>query len=238
MSGKISIDRLTLERLYKKHKDYLIPIVTIIVCFILLVQITIPQIGILSQRQEDVGAERKKLDNLTNNLNLLSGLNDYTLDSQLSLSVSALPPEKNFASVLNTISLAAGKAGVFLGDFEFQVGDLSKIPPGKKAPSLSLALFVNGGVGGTLRFINELDRSLPLAEVLNIEVNNTSSTVTVVFYYKPFVNITDSTLPLSPLSKTYTDTLKEISTWNNPGVIELPTSPVASESGLSPTSPF
>ncbi len=121
MSSKISLDRLTLERLYKKHKDYLIPIVTIIVCFILLLQVTIPQIGFLSAKQEEVSVEKAKLKILNNNLNILSNLNDSTLNSQFALATAALPVEKNFAGILNTINLAASKAGVFLGDFEFQV---------------------------------------------------------------------------------------------------------------------
>lgn len=237
MNIKISLDKLTLQEFYNKNKDYLIPIVTIIVCFFLLVLVTIPQIGFLSGRQREISLEKIKLATLNNNLNILSNLDDSTLNSQFELAVSALPIEKDFESVLNAINLAASKTGIFLGDFEFQVGDLSKISPGKIAPSLQLTLLINGGVSGAVSFVNELYRSLPLSEVSNIQVSNKNSTVLINFYYKPFAGVSDNTLPLSKISKPQSDTLKEISSWNNSQPLQQIVPSVASKSA-TPSSPF
>lgn len=235
---KISLDKLTLEQLYRRYKDYLIPILSIIICFFLLVFITIPQIGILSEKQQQYNLEKTKLKALTNNYNILLSLNDTTLDSQLALTVDALPSSKNFTSILNSINLAANKSGVFLGDYEFQVGDLSKPPLGKNIPALELTLFINGGANETVKFVNELYKSLPISEATDIGVNNNRSSVTTIFYYKPFTDTKDNFLPINSLSKNYLDIITEISTWNNPRVLEILPSINASQSASSSFSPF
>ena len=237
MNGKINLDKLILQQLYKKNKDYLIPIITIIVCFILLVQVTIPQIGLFSKKQAEISTERIKLETLNNNFSILSCLDDSTLNSQFDLAVLALPSEKKFESVLNAINLAASKTGVFLGDFEFQVGDLSKTGPGKIAPSLKLTLLINGGASETVSFVKELYKSLPLSEVSDIQVNNKNSTISISFYYKPFASVSDNTLLLSKISKPQLDLLNEISSWNNYQSLQLNATPTATKSATA-TSPF
>ncbi|HZQ29657.1 MAG TPA: hypothetical protein VFA93_01095, partial [Patescibacteria group bacterium] len=145
--NKLSLDKETLILLYRKHKDYIVSVAIIIVCFILLIQVTIPQIADLSVRQQEVKTERDKLNSLSNNLSILSSITQDSLDQELSLTTSALPIEKNFTGILNSVTISANKSGVFLGDYEFQVGDLSKTTViGKSLPSLQLSLSVNGGV--------------------------------------------------------------------------------------------
>lgn len=238
MNNKISLNKLTLEQLYVKYKDYLIPILSIIICFFLLVFITIPQIGILSEKQQQYNLEKTKLQILTNNYNVLSGLNDITLNSQLALAVGVLPSGKNFSSVLNSINLAANKSGVFLGDYEFQVGDLSKIPLGKNVPALELTLSINGGVNETVKFVNELYNSLPIAEVTNITVSNNRSSIIAIFYYKPFADNKNNSSPVTALSKNYLDTINQVSSWNNPQVLEIISSLNASQSASPNSAPF
>lgn len=213
--------------------------VTIIVCFFLLVEITIPQLSNLSTQQQEVKVEKEKLTTLQNNLKLLSNLNESVLDSQLSLTSDALPSEKNFSGILNVISLSANKAGVFLGDFDFQVGDLSKntIPP-NGLPSLTLSLTTNGNTSATARFISELYKSLPISEVTTIEVSSNRARLNTLFYYKPFPQGGGSgNIPLYSLSKNDLDVIKEISSWNNTKILEqiqpvLKTSPVSSTSAF------
>lgn len=236
--NKISINKQTLEELYRKYKDYLIPIVSIIVCFFLLVFITIPQIGILSEKQQQYNLEKTKLQILTNNYNILSVLDDKTLDSQLALVVGTLPSEKNFSSIINSVNIAANKSGIFLGDYEFKVGDLSKTPIGKKVPTLELMLSINGGAIETIRFVNELHNSLPIAESTNIQVNNNRSTITVVFYYKPFIEVKDNSLPITALSKNYLDIINQLSLWNNPQMLQILPTSNASQSASSSSGPF
>lgn len=216
MNMKIGIDRIAIEQLYKKNKDYILPIFIIMICFFLLVEITIPQIGILSVRQQDVAAEKAKLEILNNNLNILSSLNDNILDFQLGMASSAFPPDKNFTGILDAVNIAANKAGIILGDYDFQVGDLSKVTQGRSFPSLDLSLSIVGGSAEAARFVSELYKSFPISEISDIEVSKNSSKVTVSFYYKPFVKVADNYLPIHALPKNYSDTLKDLTTWNNP----------------------
>lgn len=243
---KLKIDKDTVLFLYRKHKGYIMPIAIIVVSFLLLIKVIIPQIENLSVRQQEVKVEKEKLDALKNNLTTLNGITNDFLDKEVSLTVSALPIEKNFAGVLNAVSISANKAGVFLGDYEFQVGDLSKSTTiGKNLPSLQLSLSVNGGVGGAIKFITELYRSLPLSEISNIEISNSRSVIIVLFYYKPFAGGASVTSSLSQISKNDSANLSQISTWNNGNSLEvsLPIIPIASGSAIAspsatPSSPF
>lgn len=244
--NKFKIDKDTVLFLYKKHRDYIMPIAIIIVSLLLLVKVILPQIENLSVRQQEVKAEKDKLDVLRNNLTTLNGISNDALDKEVSLTTSALPIEKNFAGVLNAVTISANKAGVLLGDYEFQVGDLSKDTTiGKNLPSLQLSLSVNGGVSGAIKFIAELYKSLPLSEISNIEISNSSSVIVVVFYFKPFAAGASVSSSLPQISKNDSASLSQISTWNNGNSLELPLpvpltaskSAVASPSA-TPASPF
>lgn len=237
--NKIIVDKSTLLLLYRKHKDYIVPIVTIVVCFILFLKVTIPVLNNLSAKEQEVKLEKQKLETLKNNLKILNELNESVLGSQLSVANDALPSTKNFAGVLNAVSVSANKAGIFLGDYEFQVGDLSQtITPLKGLPSLQLSLVTNGNANATAKFVDELYNSLPVSEVISIEVNGSRATLSTVFYFKPFAQgKTDEYLPLSTLSKSDLDIIKEISSWNNPQLLEeiipvVKPSPVATSSAL------
>ncbi len=243
--NKLSLDKETLILLYRKHKDYIVSVAIIIVCFILLIQVTIPQIADLSVRQQEVKTEKDKLNSLSNNLSILSSITQDSLDQELSLTTSALPIEKNFTGILNSVTIGANKSGVFLGDYEFQVGDLSKTTViGKSLPSLQLSLSVNGGVNGAIKFIAELYKSLPLAEISNVEINNSRSVISVVFYYKSYNGGANVSSPLAQISKNDSATLSQISGWNNGNgqVQPLPLPAVINTASPSatptPSSPF
>lgn len=235
--NKIKVNRSTFIYLYRKHKDYIIPIVLIVTSFILFLKVTIPTLNNLSTREQEVKFEKEKLTTLKNNLKILTELNEFTLDSQLSLVSDALPTEKNFAGVLNAVSVSANKSGIFLGDYEFQVGDLSKtVTPLKGLPMLSLSLVTTGDANATARFVKELYRSFPISEITNIEVNGSRATLSTTFYYKQVsFRKADEYNPLSNFSKTDLDTLKDLSTWNNPRILEeiIPATPAATRSASS-----
>ena len=230
---KISVNKMTMEQLYRKNKDYFVPIITIIVCFVLLIEVTIPQIGALSVREQEYSAEKAKLDTLNNNLAILEKLSDSALSYQLSIATNALPSDKNFAAILNGVNYAANKSGVFLGDYDFSVGANNRIAPGQLFPSLQFSLSINGGISPTAKYITELAKSLPLSEVSGVQVTRNSSKVDVSFYYLPFNQLRDNYQPIVSLSKNYIDILKNLGTWNNPNI-----GPALSASKSAAQSPF
>lgn len=239
MNKKTNIDINTVKLLYHNNRNYILPIVVILVSLFLFIKFIIPQMVALSETQELIKTENEKLEILRNNLNLLSNANEQTLDSQLAVTTEALPTNKDFAGILNAVSLAANRTGVFLGDFEFQVGDVSKDNPQiPLSPSLELVLTVRGGVKPTLNFINELYRSVPVSEVLTLEINDTVALLTTSFYYKTYPKTGFSyNVPLKPLSKRSLDTINEISSWNNPSNFEGPVTINASPSATPVASP-
>lgn len=180
------IDQNTFKILYYRNKTYLLPVFIFMVATILTFFAVIPQIRdyfVLKNEEENI-AEKIKI--INNNTAVLAGLNEQELNRKLQAATLALPVEKDFGGILRAIGQAAIDANVTLGDFSFQLGSLTigatKIT---NALPIEIALTVNDNVLGTKRFLRELSRRLPLSEVTNLRVNESSTNMTVIFYYKP-----------------------------------------------------
>lgn len=217
MKRKVNIDATTLRFLYIRYKEYLLPVGVIIACILLFVFVIIPQFQNLLDAQQQAKIESNKLAVLRNNLNLLTNLSEPQLDSQLKVVTKVMPPEKDFGGILNGISLAANKAGVSLGDYEFQVGNINKPALIVQAyPSLEIILTINGGIADVGRFLEELYKTAPLCEITNIKVNSSDSQVTALFFYRPFPPIGfNDTAPIETISPQGVSTINNLSTWNN-----------------------
>ncbi len=239
MNKKINIDLNTIKIIYARYKQHIFYMVIIIVCVILFLTMIIPRTSELSNLQKEAKNEANKLAVLKNNLNLLSGMNDATLNSQLGLVSKALPVDKDFEGVLNAVSLAAVKSGALLSDYEFQVGDLSQTPSNTSGfPFLKLSLNIKAGPKQSSLFVNELYKSFPLCEVTSIEQGEDSSNIAVMFFYKPLPNIEfNEDKPVQPVSKNDLQFIDKLSSWNyyniSPGSLIAP-----GASASAPSSPF
>lgn len=238
MSGKITINDELIKTFYKEYKDYLVSFAIIIVSFLLVLKVIIPQLQTLVDLQKQEKNELEKLHILQNNLTFLTNLDENSLKNQVDLTTRALPEEKDFASILSAIAVSANQANVSVGDFEFQVGYLT---PEKKqskiTPSLSLVLNVSGGVRGVVKFMENIYKVLPLAEVESVKSGTTLSTLTLLFYYKPFmpVNLRDD-VALKPLTSSDVQLISDLENWNDTGEISdsfipVPSIPQSSSSG-------
>jgi hypothetical protein len=236
MNKKINLEGITFRYLYEKNKKYLLPLLVILASIVLFLQVTMPLFSEYSSSQELKVLEEQKLSTLRNNYNILQSADEQSLDDQLELATDALPPGKDFASILNAVTIAARNAGIILGDYEFQVGDLSKDAQAAKYPSLELALTVSGSVTTIINFMEQVYTSLPLAEIINVEMNNNRAVMTVVFYYKALPGTPAVTSPIQSLTPKNLTTLNTISTWNNGNLIENLVPVEASPSAI--TSPF
>lgn len=218
MNKKVNIDAATFNFLYAKYKQYLLPVGVILACVFLFLFVVVPQFQNLLSAQEQAKVEQNKLAVLRSNLNVLSNLNQGQLDSQLQIVTNAFPPGKDFSGILSAVATAANRAGVFLGDYEFQVGDISK--PNQQGltayPNLQLVLTVNGGAAGVTRFISELYKTAPVSEVVSVKMTNATSEVTANFYYRPFppLGYNDAT-PISIVSPDGLTTINNLSKWSN-----------------------
>lgn len=216
MNKKVNLDLNTILVVYKKNKDLIIPILVIAVCILIFAKVIIPQVLNFSSVQEEVRLEANKLTTLKNNLTFLTNLDQKTLDSQFETVSQALPPGKDFAGILNSISAVANLAGVSVGEFEFQVGDLTKPPQLglKRFPSLEIVINIDGGVNGAEKFISELYKTVPLAEVTGVKVSGETGILTLSFYFKPYPPIGfNDNAPIRHLSDKDQNLINTISAW-------------------------
>ena len=195
---------------------------TIIVCSILLFQIIIPEVGNWFSIRKEVIATQDKIAVLQNNINFLGSLDKPTLNAQLDTAATALPPEKDFGSMLDVISNAAVTAGVSLNDYAFQVGNIAsssgQITDVKYngLASIKITLIVSGSLENVKRFITTVEKSIPIAEVTNVDGSGENVSISVQFYQKPFPNVDASgSQPLQQVSADKLALLQKLKTWKH-----------------------
>jgi hypothetical protein len=239
---KINLDVENLLVLYKHYKDFLLPIGVIFASIIVIFYIIFPQIQQYFNSQDSVKAEQQKLADLNSNYNLLTSLNGASIDSNLNTLSLVLPPQKDFAGIIDAISYVSAKTGVEVGNFEFSLGNLSVSTFGGTAyPSTKIDIALKGDAKNIANFAHEIVRTMPICEVTAINISGNNGTLTLLFYYKPFPsqNISDQ-VKISPLSAGQNALIKQVSVWNSAGAAESLALPVISATtSASPTgSPF
>lgn len=185
MDEKINTDLKSLKFIFNKNKAYIIPIAIILVSIILFFQFVIPQFGVLLATKKEAREVSLKTETLKANLDVLKNVDEEILDSQLKILNSALPLNKDFIGILNSVYLTSQKTGVNLGNFSFAIGNLAQSENGDNFPVVKLSVPINAGVTAINSFVETVSKTVPLAEVYSIKVGNLSSTVGLSFYYKP-----------------------------------------------------
>lgn len=184
---KISIDSVTFKFLYGKYKDFGIPVVVIVVCIGLLAGFIVPQFQNLLDLSKQIKESEKNLEVLKKHFDILSNLDENSLDSQLSIVNTALPGSKDFVGIINAITYASSVSGVGTGDFQLSVGELSENESSLSDSSgTSVSLTVQTDIEGLNRFISALTSILPLSEITGLTTGDFTSSVIVNFYHKPF----------------------------------------------------
>jgi len=225
MKKNLSLGPYAIKELYLKNKDIIIPLFIILVSAILLFKFVMPQISSFVDSRSQRDEALKQLAILQDNYNYVSGLNDSVITSDTDTLTKALPLEKDFGGVLSAISSASIKSGVAVGNFEFQVGDITK-PSTNVAGKASMQLLINvqADSAGVINFLNRLSESLPISEVTSIDFNGGNAGITVLFYYRPFNKETISdTSVLKKQTKADEDLIVKLSGWkDNESLFTLP----------------
>jgi hypothetical protein len=201
--------------------------------------VIIPQFQQYSLQKNEIDEVQQRVNVLTNNLSFLSRLNQQEQTTQLTTVLAALPDDKDYAGILFAVKNASAKAGVGLGDFTFQVGELSqKSVITQNAPTIQLILNVLGSPAEIEVFLRELAKSIPLANVKELKIGGESSRIVVEFYYKPVpqlqVNYAQAIIPLSVQNR---KNLEDLSQWKDSGPSFDSLIPFDSSSSAT-TSPF
>jgi hypothetical protein len=184
MNEKINADLKSLKFIFERNKLYILPSIVIVVCITLFLQFVVPQFKALFAVQEEAREASLKLQTLKENLNVLTNIDEKTLDGQLKTLNLALPLNKDFSGILNAIYLASQKTGVNLGSFSLQIGDIEDTKKNDDFPSISLIVPVNANAIAVNSFVETLSKTVPLSEVTIIKIKNIASSVKISFYYK------------------------------------------------------
>lgn len=211
-----SLNPNTLNILYRKYKNFLLPVFIIIGCLVTFFIIVTPQLRALLNTKDQEKLEQQKLQTLKNNYNLLFNMNESGLNSNFKVLTKALPSTKDFAGIVNSISYNSLISGVVVGDFQFSVGDVEKAPEGALFPNLQMKLNISGSPKAILLFISNLYKSVPLPEVTNIKQSGATATLSLQFYFKAFPqnSINDDTA-ISQFSPKDLSLINTISSWDN-----------------------
>ncbi len=183
--------------------------ITVFVCVMLISFVIIPQIGSWFSIREEVIATRQRIRVLKDNIAFMNNLDRNRLTAEVETATTALPLEKDFNNILSVISDAAMTSGVSMNDFSFNVGAVEgKTKNDQKKSGLNsmrVTVVLSGPVQNVRKFISQVEKSLPLSEVVALDGTDQSVAVTVQFYQKgfPAVKIDDeqplSTLPAEKL---------------------------------------
>lgn len=221
----IMLGQNNLRILYYRYKDspyYTMALIALIISIsiILFFRVIVPQVESWFSINNEVFATRERISTINHNITFMDSLDKGVLNTQVKVATSALPTEKDFGPIVNALSDAALQAGVSLDDFTFQIGDTSSASgqfnntPQKDLSAIKLSVVLLGDVTGVERFLKEIDEQLPLAEILKVEGDIRSTTVTLHFYQKQFPKITfKDDQPLSALSDKYTLLIRQMSAW-------------------------
>lgn len=202
-------------------------VLTIIVCIALVIYWIIPELNNWFSIRNEVIATRARIAILQQNINFMNNLDKGTLNQQLQIATQALPSEKDFGSILDTISNAAANSGVSLNDYSFQLGDIAS-SSGQVSDESYNGLFstqvnvvVNGDINQVKLFIQRLESNLPLSEVTAVNGTEGNTTITINFYQEPFPtsNFSPET-PLTFLSAQDVSLLQKLSKWQNTAGIQ------------------
>lgn len=232
MNGKINADLKSLKFIFNKNKSYILPVVVMLISIILFFQFVIPQFNTLLEVQKEAKESSLKLEVLRKNLDILTNVDDEVLDSQFKILNLALPLNKDFIGILNSVNSTAQKTGVSLGGFSFRIGDISKSEDGDNFPVVKLSVPINSGITAINSFVETIIKTLPLSEVYSVKVGNVSSMVNLSFYYKPLdVSSYSQDILVNPISQRGLTLVGQLGEFGNGSSLSEPEVPIATSSG-------
>lgn len=247
MSNKTRIDQEVLKILYYRYKDYVLPLAAFIASWLIFLQVVLPQIQNFLSVKDQVTASEQTLAVMTQNYNIIAAANSTELQTFLNTAQKALPPTKDFAGVLNAISTAAGLSGVIVNDYSFQIGDLTNNNTKglSEQPSIELNITLNGTMDQTKKFLNALEKQLPLSEVTSVDfVSDGTAAIDAHFFYSPLpkINFVDT----DPIPVLTAAEKKMLQSFNNslanenstPAITPLPTPTIILRVNPTPTIPI
>lgn len=187
MNKPSPVNQTTLRIIYYRNKQFIAPVIIFAVCIVIIAEAIFPQIQEWVSIRSQVSSSIQKIDQLNKNIDIVSNTNDNALNNEILFLSQVLPQNKDYIGVLNAISQAAIISGTALGDYSFDVGDLSKTVV--SGNTIQIRLSITGGVAEAKKFISALKKQAPISDIADIQISNNTVTIVSVFYFKPFPNV-------------------------------------------------
>lgn len=237
-----SVSKESTRNFYEDHKDYLYPLVAILISFALFLFVILPQIIAFPAKKVEVDAEEKKLDGYVAAREYAGSISSTTLSEELLLSTQALPVEKDYTSMVLAISSAANATNTTIENYRFLLGGAGSSKTklsGGSIPSIVLQTNVKGTADQIVQFITELSETLPLSEVSELSYANGTSQIYINFFYKPLpsADISSSEF-VREKNAEEKETFDALSSLKLPVAAESIQVVPATESGIPSNSPF
>lgn len=212
MNFNTEFNKENLKELYSENKLLVLPVVAIIISVFLLLFVILPQMLAFPSNKAQADEETVKLDKMQASYDLLSKTDEKTVDSNLTMAQLALPDKKDFESVLNAISIAAGNSSTQILNYIYQESNGNQT----KYPTIQFKIDIAGELKEATSFINELYKTYPLSNVISFTSSDGVTTFQVVFYYRAFPPITpDNRQMVVKMNQSEENALKTISEWSN-----------------------
>jgi Tfp pilus assembly protein PilO len=210
---------------YYRYKDssyysILLFVVIFLVCLALFFNLIIPQFRNWFSIRGEVMATQERISVLKSNIQFMNAIDKSELNSELQIALTAIPSERDFMLILNSLSEAAVHSVISLDDFNFQVGDIDSSknktvdPTYQDLSVIRISLVAHGQFENIKRFVQEIGAKLPLSEIVTMNGSNGGVAITMQFYQKSLPKITmKDDEPLSDVPLTKKELLKKLSSW-------------------------
>lgn len=220
---------------YSPYFGVFMPIVSFVVCLLLIFFFIIPQLQSWFSVQSEIDATTLRIQNIKANALQMEQSNTQTIEKTFGISTQALPATDNFTNILAAIANAAQESQIALEDFNFSLGEVVQkeevaegtgevvdqpIPNAAPVGDYKLVniQLESKGTGNRIQnFIHAIEKELPLIEVKTVKVADNRTIIDLNVYTRalPLITVNDTEI-LSPLSEEEKKLLTELETW--PGV--------------------
>lgn len=239
MKIKNNLSKESLTALYYENKELSVPILSIVISIFLFLVFIIPQLLSFPSRKDDIDLENVKLDAIKESEKILSVANVDLVNSQAELVTKIIPKDKSLEDSLNAIFTSASLSNTQIESYSFQDSSTPELEQGELL-KLNFNVSIFGGMDQAAGFIDNLYKTYPISEVERVEFKEGISTLSIFFYYSPFVtdSLSDRT-KVKEMSEKEKATLEEILKWNdNSGSTIFDLISPSTGSARTSTSPF
>jgi Tfp pilus assembly protein PilO len=168
--------------------------------------------------QNEIKETQNRVTTIRDNIRLIQNTNTVAIDEEYTLAVQALPHDRDFAGILQSIAQASLKSNVEVSDYSFSLGtivnnkeDISKT----KLLPITTSIAISGNIDNVMKFTDEIEKELPLVEVKGITYSSGKAEISLSFFIKEFPDLKIiNSVPLTQLTQKDRELLNTLRTWS------------------------